>query len=168
MGVSDSFQRYLIDPFVQQFTSLFDLNGRLGLLFLGVSYAVAYLLFRYRRQHGLTQAMSFWAFLGGWRVHWHPSARLDYRYYFVRGVLKVALVVPIVALVDPYTCVRATTSPFSRTSGVRGRKSGRTFRWRCSTGSACSSSVTSPATGCTGRSTAAGCGNFTRCTIRHR
>ena len=39
MGVSDSFQRYLIDPFVQQFTSLFD-------LFLGVSYAVAYLLFR--------------------------------------------------------------------------------------------------------------------------
>jgi hypothetical protein len=80
MGVSDSFQRYLIDPFVQQFTSLFDLNGRLGLLFLGVSYAVAYLLFRYRRQHGLTQAMSFWAFLGGWRVHWHPSARLDYRY----------------------------------------------------------------------------------------
>ncbi|CJL63971.1 Uncharacterised protein [Streptococcus pneumoniae] len=33
MGVSDSFQRYLIDPFVQQFTSLFDLNGRLACCF---------------------------------------------------------------------------------------------------------------------------------------
>ncbi|HAW62555.1 MAG TPA: sterol desaturase, partial [Pseudomonas sp.] len=102
MGVSESFQHYVLDPILLQFSSLFDLNGRLGLLFLGVSYAVAYLLFRYRKRHGLTEAASFWRFLGGWQVHWHPSARLDYRYYFVRGVLKVALVVPVVALVDPY------------------------------------------------------------------
>ena len=27
---------------------------------------------------------------------------LDYRYYFVRGILKIALVLPIVGLVDPY------------------------------------------------------------------
>lgn len=64
MGVSESFQHYVLDPILLQFTSLFDLNGRLGLLFLGVSYAVAYLLFRYRKRHGLTEAASFWRFLG--------------------------------------------------------------------------------------------------------
>jgi len=102
MGVFEPLQQYLIDPIVQQFASFFDLNGRLGVLFLAISYAVAYALFRYRRQRGLTDAASFWQFIGGARVHWHPSARLDYRYYFVRGILKVTLVVPVVGLVDPY------------------------------------------------------------------
>ncbi|GEM_PF-1691428 len=53
MGVSESFQHYVLDPILLQFTSLFDLNGRLGLLFLGVSYAVAYLLFRYLTLYSL-------------------------------------------------------------------------------------------------------------------
>jgi sterol desaturase/sphingolipid hydroxylase (fatty acid hydroxylase superfamily) len=102
MGVFESLQQFLIGPILHQLTSFFDVNGRLGVLFLAVSYAVAYALFRHRKRHGLTEAGSFWQFIGGWRVHWHPSARLDYRYYFVRCVLKVVLVVPIVALVDPY------------------------------------------------------------------
>lgn len=102
MGVFESFQQYLIAPVLYQLSSFFDLNGRLGVLFLAISYGVAFALFRYRKQRGLTQATSFWQFVGGWQVHWHPSARLDYRYYLVRGVLKVVLVVPIVALVDPY------------------------------------------------------------------
>lgn len=102
MGDFESLQQYLIDPLLQQLTSIFDLNGRLGLLFLAISYAVAFALFRVRKKRGLTDAGSFWQFIGGGRVYWHPSARLDYRYYFVRGVLKVVLVVPIIALVDPY------------------------------------------------------------------
>ena len=53
MGVSESFQHYVFDPILLQFSSLFDLNGRLGLLFLGVSYAVAYLLFRYLTLYSL-------------------------------------------------------------------------------------------------------------------
>ncbi|MCQ4304465.1 hypothetical protein [Stutzerimonas frequens] len=53
MGVSESFQHYVLDPILLQFSSLFDLNGRLGLLFLGVSYAVAYLLFRYLTLYSL-------------------------------------------------------------------------------------------------------------------
>ena len=91
MGVSEAIQHYLVEPVSYQFTGLFDLNGRLGVLFLGISYLVAYGLFRYRRRHGLSEARSFWQFIGGRQVHWHPSARLDYLYYFLRGVLKVAV-----------------------------------------------------------------------------
>lgn len=92
----------VIDPVTRQFTGLFDLNGRLGVLFLLVSYIAAYGLFLFRKQRALTDATSFWQFIGGNRVHFHPSALLDYRYYFVRAILNVAWVVPIVALVDPY------------------------------------------------------------------
>ena len=92
----------LIEPISRQFAGIFDLNGRFGVVFLSVSYAVAYGLYRWRRQHGQTEARSFWQFIGGSRVHFHRSALLDYRYYFVRAILKVALVVPIVGLVDPY------------------------------------------------------------------
>jgi sterol desaturase/sphingolipid hydroxylase (fatty acid hydroxylase superfamily) len=94
--------RWLVAPVSDQFLGLFDLNGRLCVAFLFTSYAVAYGLFRWRRSRGLTDASTFWQFIGGNRVHFHPSALLDYRYYFVRAILKVMLVVPIVGLVDPY------------------------------------------------------------------
>ncbi|VVP66085.1 hypothetical protein PS918_00287 [Pseudomonas fluorescens] len=94
--------RWVIAPVSQQFLGLFDLNGRLCVAFLLTSYLVAYGLFRWRQSRGLTDAPTFWQFLGGNRVHFHPSALLDYRYYFVRAILKVMLVVPIVGLVDPY------------------------------------------------------------------
>lgn len=112
MGVSEAIQHYLVEPVSYQFTGLFDLNGRLGVLFLGISYLVAYGLFRYRRRHGLSEARSFWQFIGGRQVHWHPSARLDYLYYFLRGVLKVALVLPVIALVDPYILRSADYAAF--------------------------------------------------------
>ena len=92
----------VIDPVTRQFSGIFDLNGRLGVLFLLVSYAVAYGLYQFRRRRALTDAPSFWQFIGGNRVHFHRSALLDYRYYFVRGILNVAWVVPVVGLVDPY------------------------------------------------------------------
>ncbi|MGY2261361.1 sterol desaturase family protein [Pseudomonas sp. SDO55104_S430] len=94
--------RWIIAPVSEQFLGLFDLNGRLCVAFLFTSYTVAYGLYRYRKARGLSDAPTFWAFLGGNRVHFHPSALLDCRYYFVRAILKVVLVVPIVGLVDPY------------------------------------------------------------------
>jgi sterol desaturase/sphingolipid hydroxylase (fatty acid hydroxylase superfamily) len=93
---------WVIAPVTEQFLSIFNLNGRLGVLFLCVSYSVAYGLFRFRKYRGLTDARSFWKFIGGRQVYLHRSALLDYRYYFVRAILKVALVLPIVHLVDPY------------------------------------------------------------------
>lgn len=92
----------VIVPVTRQFSGIFDLNGRLGVLFLFVSYTVAYCLFRFRKHRGLTDALSFWQFIGGNRVNFHRSALLDYRYYFVRAILKITLVLPIVGLVDPY------------------------------------------------------------------
>ncbi|QEY71492.1 sterol desaturase family protein [Pseudomonas denitrificans (nom. rej.)] len=96
------FTEWVINPITHQVAGLFDLSGRVGVVFLLCSYAIAYALFRFRRQRGLTQAASFWQFIGGSRVNLHRSALLDYRYYLVRGILNVALLVPIVGLVDPY------------------------------------------------------------------
>ncbi|WP_323155144.1 sterol desaturase family protein [Pseudomonas alvandae] len=93
---------WVIAPITQQFLSIFNLNGRFGILFLCASYGVAYSLFRYRKRRRLTEARSFWQFIGGSRVNLHRSALLDYRYYFVRAILKITLVLPIVHLVDPY------------------------------------------------------------------
>ena len=98
--LADFLQRWVVAPVSQQFFSLFDLNGRFGLFFLLVSYTVAYSLFRYRKDRGLTDAPNFWQFIGGAQVHLHRSTLLDIRYYFVRGILKVALVLPVVQLVD--------------------------------------------------------------------
>nr|WP_276536351.1 sterol desaturase family protein [Pseudomonas migulae] len=92
---------WVIEPVTRQFLGLFDLNGRMGVLFLFSSYSIAYALFRFRKHRGLTDAQSFGQFIGGRRVYFHRSALLDYRYYFVRAILKVALVLPIVGLVDP-------------------------------------------------------------------
>ncbi|UQS17521.1 sterol desaturase family protein [Pseudomonas sp. HS6] len=94
--------RLLIEPVAEQFFSLFDLNGRIGVVFIFTSYCVAYGLFRFRKSRRLTEAPTFWQFLGGGRVHGHRSAWLDYRYYFIKGILRVALVLPVVALVDPH------------------------------------------------------------------
>ncbi|MDH1012939.1 sterol desaturase family protein [Pseudomonas nicosulfuronedens] len=96
------FTELVISPITNQLTGLFDLSGRVGVVFLLCSYAIAYALFRFRRQRGLTQATSFWQFIGGARVNLHRSALLDYRYYLVRGILNVALMVPIVGIIDPY------------------------------------------------------------------
>ena len=93
---------WLLAAVIKQFKGLFDLNGRIGVFFLGISYSVAYLLYRRQRSQQLTDARSFWQFIGGSRVYFHPSALLDYRYYFVRALIKVLLIVPIVGLVDPY------------------------------------------------------------------
>ncbi|MCG7198868.1 sterol desaturase family protein [Marinobacter pelagius] len=100
--IPDYLNQFIVEPVTDQFLGIFDLNGRFGVLFLGISCLVAYLLFRVRRHRGLTDASSFWQFLGGSRVNFHRSALLDYRYYFVRAILKVALVLPFVGLVDPY------------------------------------------------------------------
>ena len=94
--------RWVIAPVTEQFVSLFDLNGRLGVVFILMSYGVAYVLFRQRKSRGLTEARTFWQFIGGGRVHGHRSAWLDYRYYFIKGILRVALVLPVVGLVDPH------------------------------------------------------------------
>ncbi|BAN47589.1 sterol desaturase family protein [Metapseudomonas resinovorans] len=105
MGVFSSIHERLVEwavaPVVDHVAGLFDLHGRFGLLFLGISYGVAYGLFRLRKQRGMTDAASFWQFIGGGRVHFHPSALLDYRYFFVRPILKITLVLPVVGLVDP-------------------------------------------------------------------
>ncbi|MBW0147078.1 sterol desaturase family protein [Marinobacter arenosus] len=93
--------RVVLDPVSDRFTGIFDLNGRFGVFFLCISYAVAYGLFRFRRHRGQTDARSFWQFIGGASVNLHRSALLDYQYYLVRAILKVALVLPAVALVDP-------------------------------------------------------------------
>ena len=87
---------WVIAPITQQFLGIFNMNGRFGMLFLCASYSVAYGLFRYRKRRGLTEARSFWQFIGGSRVNLHRSALLDYRYYFVRAILKIALVLSLI------------------------------------------------------------------------
>lgn len=94
--------RWVIAPVSGQFIGLFDLNGRLGVVFLIASCAVAYGLFRFRKSRALTDSESFWQFIGGARVFGHRSAWLDYRYYFIKAILKVVWVLPIAGLVDPY------------------------------------------------------------------
>jgi sterol desaturase/sphingolipid hydroxylase (fatty acid hydroxylase superfamily) len=120
MDVLATLHHYLVEPVTEQFFGLFDVNGRLCLAFLLSSYSVAWCLFRFRSARGLTDARSFWQFIGGGRVYLHRSALLDYRYYFVLAVLKVALVLPIVGLVDPYVLRSADYSEFfTRLWGAR-------------------------------------------------
>ena len=98
----DALIQWVISPLTHQFLGMFQLSGRLGVLFIFISCAIAYGLFRFRKSRGLTDAASFWQFIGGKRVFLHRSALLDYRFYALRAVLNLALVVPVVALVDPY------------------------------------------------------------------
>lgn len=97
-----SFDSAVMEPLTDRFLGIFDLNGRFGLLFLTISYLTALLLYRHRKRGGTTEAASFWQFLGGNRVHFHRSALVDYQYYFLRAVLKVVCVLPVIAIVDPY------------------------------------------------------------------
>jgi len=101
-GLLNFLDATVIEPVTDKFLGIFDLNGRFGVAFLVISYLVAWGLYRYRRRTGATQASSYWQFLGGSRVHFHRSALLDYQYYFLRAVLKVLFVVPVVGIVDPY------------------------------------------------------------------
>lgn len=98
----DLLQYAVIDPVFDRFLGIFDLNGRFGIFFLAVSYLAALALYRHRKRSGTTAAATFWQFLGGNKVHFHRSALLDYRYYFVSAVLNVVLVLPVLALVDPF------------------------------------------------------------------
>jgi len=93
---------FAIEPVTKTFFGIFDHNGRFGLPFLIISVLVAYMLYRFRRSRNLTTVNSFWEFLGGSRVNFHRSALLDYSYYVLFAILNVALILPVVALVDPY------------------------------------------------------------------
>jgi len=93
---------FAIEPVMKTFFGIFDHNGRFGLPFLIISVLVAYMLYRFRRDRDLTTETSFWEFLGGSRVNLHRSALLDYSYYVLFAILNVALILPVVALVDPY------------------------------------------------------------------
>ncbi len=86
-------------PLWHRFTGLFDLNGRLGVVFLAISLVVAYLQYR-RRNDG--HYRHFGHFLGGRRVWLHRSAIIDYQYYFLRVLLHAALIVPLLNWLDPY------------------------------------------------------------------
>ncbi|MFP2770922.1 sterol desaturase family protein [Oceanisphaera sp. KMM 10153] len=97
-----SLQALLLNPMIDRLIGIFDLNGRFSVVFLGISYLTALLLYRLRLQDGTTTATGYWRFIGGREVFWHPSARLDYQYYLVRGVLKLLFVLPVMGLVDPY------------------------------------------------------------------
>ena len=129
---------WVITPITEQFYSIFSFNGRLGVLFLCASYGVAYGLFRFRKQRGLTDARSFWQFIGGSRVYFHRSAWLDCRYYLLRTTLKIALMLPIVHLSIRTSCGPGTTWLFSTISGARDRARGRRCCWPCSMGWGCS------------------------------
>lgn len=101
-ALADALYSLLWLPLWHKFTGLFDLNGRMGLFFFAISTLVAYGLYRRQRCLGYTQADGFWRYLGGSEVWWHPSARLDYQYYFVRALLHLALVLPVLVWLDPY------------------------------------------------------------------
>ncbi|PTT46345.1 sterol desaturase family protein [Aeromonas sp. HMWF016] len=115
-------QQWLLTPLWHCLTGLFDFNGRLGLPFLLISGLIAYLLYRMRRRQQGPAAGSFAGFLGGRAIWLHPSALLDYQYYLVRALLHVALIVPILTLLNPWL-LQATdiTSALTRLWGERPR-----------------------------------------------
>ncbi len=88
-------------PLWQTFMGLFDLNGRLGAPYLLISLAVAYALYRQQRRQAGSQGKTFGAFLGGRAVWLHRSALVDYQYYFVRVLLHLAFIAPILAWLAP-------------------------------------------------------------------
>nr|WP_254204446.1 hypothetical protein [Aeromonas sp. FDAARGOS 1405] len=94
-------QQWLLTPIWHCLTGLLDFNGRLGLPFLLISGLIAYLLYRVRRHQQGPAAGSFARFLGGRAIWLHPSALLDYQYYLVRALLHVALIVPLLTLLNP-------------------------------------------------------------------
>lgn len=78
-------------------TGLFDFDGRLGLPFLSISCAVAYVLYRLQARN----SSGFWQFLGGSGVWWHRSARLDYLLYFLKPLLHAMFIAPTLLWLSP-------------------------------------------------------------------
>ncbi|MFM5520042.1 sterol desaturase family protein [Aeromonas jandaei] len=115
-------QQWLLTPIWHCLTGLLDFNGRLGLPFLLISGLIAYLLYRVRRHQQGPAAGSFARFLGGRAIWLHPSALLDYQYYLVRALLHVALIVPILTLLNPWLLQTTDiTSALTRLWGERPR-----------------------------------------------
>lgn len=92
---------YLWNPVWNTFCGLFDWNGRLGLPFLVVSLSVAFVVYRWQSRRGYCQSASFFGFLGGRKVWLHRSAVNDYVYYFIRTLLHVLFIVPILGMLEP-------------------------------------------------------------------
>ena len=97
----DSLTQLVFSPLWQKAAGLLDFNGRLGLPFLTISLLVAFLLYRHQTRKGYSQAKSFGAFLGGRRIWLHRSALVDYQYYFVRALLHLLFILPILGWLDP-------------------------------------------------------------------
>lgn len=97
----DSLTQFFLSPLWRKAEGLLDFNGRLGLPFLAISLLVAFLLYRHQTRRGYRQAHSFGAFLGGRRIWLHRSALVDYQYYFVRAILHVVFILPVLGWLDP-------------------------------------------------------------------
>ena len=99
--ITDRLHDLLVQPLWQTLLGLFDFNGRLGAPYLLISLAVAYGLYHHQRRRGHSRAQSFGQFLGGRAVWLHRSALVDYQYYFVRVLLHLAFIAPILAWLAP-------------------------------------------------------------------
>ena len=110
--VPDFISVYLLSPLINTFFGLFDFNGRLGLPFLCISLLIAFLLYRRQRHLGYSQANNFGAFLGGRKVWLHRSALVDYAYYFVRALLHLAFIVPVMSWLDPVLLKQGDVTAF--------------------------------------------------------
>ena len=110
--VLDALSAYILSPLMDSVLGLFDFNGRLGLPFLGISFLIAYCMYRRQRQLGYSQAANFRAFLGGRHLWWHRSARVDYVYYFLRTLLHLAFIAPIMSWLDPMLLKQGDVTAF--------------------------------------------------------
>lgn len=86
-------------PIVKTFYGLFTLKGRQAIIFIFFAYAIAFLIFLHRRNNNCTPHRKFFDFIGGKAVFLHPSAMVDYQYYFIRALFHNMLIVPIVAFI---------------------------------------------------------------------
>ncbi|MBB6056093.1 sterol desaturase family protein [Tolumonas osonensis] len=120
--LTNALTHYVWNPVWNTFCGLFDWNGRLGLPFLVVSLSVAYFVYRWQRQRGYSQADHFPGFLGGRKVWLHRSALNDYVYYFIRPLLHLLFIVPVMALLDPQLLKSGDVTQFlSQVWGARPR-----------------------------------------------
>lgn len=110
--VVDALSAYILSPLIDTLLGLFDFNGRLGLPFLCISLVIAFFLYRRQRQLGYSQANSFRIFLGGRKIWLHRSARVDYVYYFVRPLLHLAFIAPIISWLDPMLLKQGDVTAF--------------------------------------------------------
>ncbi len=82
------------------FFELFTLKPRQALIFIFISYLIAYALYSYEKEgvQGETPR-DFLFFTGGKEVYLHPSAITDYIYYFIAPILYKTLALPILMLI---------------------------------------------------------------------